>query len=155
MTIELKITLSQIQFLAEAKVFERGKNYFEDGSIQHRVLRGQRIEAFCEGSQYAPYHVTAILNGEGYVSSTCTCPYDWGGICKHVVALLLTYLLEAKSFTIRATISELLAQKSHDELVNMIEAMLNHHPDLLNLVDPDNNAPSPFISGDHFDQDYY
>lgn len=144
MSIELNITLHQIQRLADPKVFERGKHYHEDGSIINRVQREHQIEAFCHGSGMYPYRVTAILNDKGYVSSTCTCPYDWGGICKHEVALLLTYLLESKTFEQRPTTTELLRDKSQADLISIIEKMTNQYPQLLEYVDEELELPEEF-----------
>ncbi|MBD2305029.1 SWIM zinc finger family protein [Chroococcidiopsis sp. FACHB-1243] len=31
------------------------------------------------------------MGKQGIVSADCTCPYDWGGLCKHQIAVLLAY----------------------------------------------------------------
>jgi len=46
--------------------------------------------ADCEGSY--TYHLRVELDEGGIQSAFCTCPYDYAGYCKHIVALLLTYI---------------------------------------------------------------
>jgi uncharacterized Zn finger protein len=47
----------------------------------------------------------------------CTCPYDWGGICKHIVATLLIWVREPDSFHVLAPVDELLAGRSKNESI--------------------------------------
>lgn len=55
--------------------------------------RGAVITADVEGSDYAPYAISITLDPSGSVASAeCTCPYDDGGYCKHIVAGLLAVL---------------------------------------------------------------
>ena len=49
------------------------------------------------GSQFAPYSVRVVLDETGIVDASCSCPYDWGGLCKDIVAILLAYLHEPGS----------------------------------------------------------
>lgn len=135
-----------IEELASPKVFERGKRYYEDRSIVTTVIRGNRLEAFCYGSQV--YRVTAIVSDSGIGMTTCSCPYDWGGICKHRVALLLTYLHEPTLFVERSTIADLLADKDKDALISMIETILNRYPTLLSDIDPDLALPDELFWDD-------
>ena len=142
------ITITAIQNLADPKVFERGKSYYEDGMIIHRIIREHKLEAFSHGSRM--YRVSAYVH-DGRIGQThCTCPFDWGGICKHRVALLLTYLHEPKSFVNRLTIAELLMDKSHQDLVKLIETMLDRHADLLEIVDPQLELPEELFWDDEY-----
>lgn len=142
------IRIEAIQALAEPKIFERGKSYYEEGMIINPIMRDNRIEAFSHGSQI--YRVSAYIS-EGHIGQThCSCPYDWGGVCKHIVALLLTYLLQPKLFIKRLTIGELLLNKNRQDLINIIETMLDRHPTLLELVDPNLDLPEELF----WDDDY-
>ena len=67
------------------------------------------------------------------VSYLCTCPR--GGFCKHVVALLLTWVDDPVSFEVRPPIAEILTGKSKDELIALIDLMVRDHPNLEKLVD--------------------
>jgi len=67
-------------------VFERGENYREEGRIQQLDRFGDLVTATVSGSTL--YDVTVEFGGRS-IDTQCTCPYDGGGDCKHVVAVLL------------------------------------------------------------------
>lgn len=46
------------------------------------------FEFSCIGSSPEPYKVTIELGKNNIKTTSCTCPYDYGGICKHTVASL-------------------------------------------------------------------
>ena len=121
--------------------FQRGKTYFRGGRIFGRVRRGQTLTAGCHGSTGGPYRVVATLGtadrgstapGQNPVAAACDCPR--GGFCKHIVALLLSWIDDPASFAERPAIADLLAGKEREELVSMIEAMLLVAPDLEDLI---------------------
>jgi uncharacterized Zn finger protein len=100
------------------------------------VKRSIFLEAFCEaGSQPEPYYVTASLTENGIAEASCTCPYDYGGSCKHIVALLLTYVRRAQVFEKRPPFDAALNARSKDELIALIQKMLTYYPDLKAIVD--------------------
>ena len=67
-------------------VFERGTNYHDEGRIRRLDRFGDLVTAAVSGSNL--YDVTVDFGGRG-IDTRCTCPYDGGGDCKHVVAVLL------------------------------------------------------------------
>ncbi|HKS28752.1 MAG TPA: SWIM zinc finger family protein, partial [Pyrinomonadaceae bacterium] len=91
--------------------------------------------AQCEGSDYEPYQVSATLTESGIARTSCTCPYDYGGVCKHIVALLLTYIKDPQSFRSIPPLTELLADRSREELIALIGEMIEREPELLSLVE--------------------
>lgn len=126
----------QIRDRATKQSYSRGESYFKNGSIFDTVRRGNKLEARCHGSSHSPYHVSATLDEDGnIVAATCTCDYDWEGDCKHIVALLLTYLHKPDRFAERASIDDTLAQRSPEELVTLIRQMVERYPDLQALID--------------------
>lgn len=50
-------------------------------------LDGARIKSAVDGTYR--YSVSVSQGKGGRISCSCTCPYDWGGACKHIVATLL------------------------------------------------------------------
>ncbi len=78
---------------------ERAKNY-------HPVLLGydeQRASYTCENNNGTTYRVY-IYEVKGMITSSCSCPYDQGGICKHTIAAindLFQYLNGKKTFVIK------------------------------------------------------
>jgi len=60
--------------------------YFGQGSVRDLGQFGNKITTTVTGT--SDYRVTIRIDKES-VESSCTCPYDWGGCCKHIVATLL------------------------------------------------------------------
>ncbi len=139
---------SQIQALATEQSFERGQRYYRNGAIFNPVIQGQTLWADCEGTEV--YQSRAILGPKGVEDSDCTCPYDWGGLCKHLVALLLTYIHNRERFRQVPPIPELLAQRSREELIALVERMVQRHPDLLGWVDRPTTTDEPAPNLDHY-----
>jgi uncharacterized Zn finger protein len=104
-----RLTEAHIRNLALGSSFERGQNYYRDGAVFGAVRQGMELRAQCEGSDYEPYQVSATLKESGIAETSCTCPYDYGGICKHIVALLLTYIKDPQSFRSIPPLTELQA----------------------------------------------
>jgi uncharacterized Zn finger protein len=48
-----------------------------------------------QGSQHEPYHVRLSVEAGALGEAECSCPYDWDGICKHVVATLLAGIYDS------------------------------------------------------------
>src|SRR5919205_3624973 len=77
---------------ASAESFERGRDYYQQGAVLSLVLRGMVLTAQVEGSDRVPYVVRCTFDANGIAEAVCTCPYDWGGWCKHIVATCLAYI---------------------------------------------------------------
>lgn len=67
-------------------VFERGRNYRDEGRIRKLDRFDNLVTATVSGSNL--YDVTVDFDGQ-HIDARCTCPYDGSGDCKHVVAVLL------------------------------------------------------------------
>lgn len=67
---------------ATARSFSRGKSYYED--VKNLEQEGDKFTAQVYGS--SRYFVNIQIDDLD-ISSYCSCPYDWGGICKHIVAV--------------------------------------------------------------------
>ena len=102
-------TEADIRAGANSQSFERGSSYYRDGAVSDVVRRGNLLTAQVSGSAYAPYEIAITLLDDGGIGgATCTCPYDWGGYCKHIVAVLLT-VLHGDEITVKPELDTLLA----------------------------------------------
>ena len=127
---------TQIRQRATAKSYERGESYYQSKAIFDTVHQGDEIKGLCEGSSYRPYQVSATLNKDGnIVATSCTCEYEFEGDCKHIVALLLTYLREPELFELRAPVEDQLAERSQEELISLIRQMVSRYPDLQTIIE--------------------
>jgi uncharacterized Zn finger protein len=130
-----RLTEAHIRNLASESSFERGTNYYHDGAILEPIRQEMELLALCEGSGYEPYQVSVKLAKSGIVETSCTCPYDYGGICKHIVALLLTYVHDPQAIRSIPPLTALLAGLSQEELIALIGEMIKREPELLSLVE--------------------
>ncbi len=119
---------------ATEKSFERGKEYYYSGMVESVVQRGNRLFAEVLGSEEDPYHV-GIAFQEGDCDASCTCPYDWGGYCKHIVAVLLTWIHDRDLIAARAPIEELLDKLDGNKLKDLILRMVECDPGLSETID--------------------
>ncbi|MBK8931327.1 MAG: SWIM zinc finger family protein [Chloroflexi bacterium] len=94
----------------------RGQHYFRDGSVSDMARRGNLITAFVQGNDYEPYRVQVTLADFGIAETSCTCPYEQGGICKHIVATLLTAIHQPETITEKPPIATLLADLTAEQL---------------------------------------
>jgi uncharacterized Zn finger protein len=130
-----RLTEAHVRELSSEKSFDRGEAYYHDGSVLEPVRQERELRAQCQGSDYEPYQVSATLRESGIAETSCTCPYDYGGICKHLVALLLTYVHEPQSFRYIPPLTTLLAGRSREELIALIGELIKREPELLSLVE--------------------
>lgn len=130
-----RLTEAAIRNVTSEKSFRRGKEYYEAGAVSDLTRRGNILQAEVEGSHYEPYRVTIRLDAGGVVEATCTCPYREGGYCKHIVAVLLTYVHKPHAVVERPSVEDLLAGLSREELRELLGQLLSDHPHLMDWVE--------------------
>ena len=140
-----KITEATIRRLSTPQSFERGEDYYHTGAVSELIRRGDILSAAVQGSDYDPYTVRLELSDDGVVAADCTCPYDWGGYCKHIVAVLLACLHDPDQISERPSVTELLAGLGRDELLGLLTAILSQQPHLISWVEQQlaSQAPQP------------
>lgn len=89
-------------------------------AISNAAQQGTVLTAHCESTMEPYYRVSVTLDVAGVSEANCTCDYEYGGYCKHIVALLLTYIHKPKSFTARQAPEESLKELSGDELCALV-----------------------------------
>ncbi|HID61346.1 MAG TPA: SWIM zinc finger domain-containing protein, partial [Anaerolineae bacterium] len=132
---EPNLTEAAIRSLATARSFSRGEEYYRAGAVLDLERRGDTLLAQVEGSSYEPYDVTIELDAGGVAQAYCTCPYDWGGYCKHIVAVLLSCVRQPDRVQERPSVAALLAGLDRDALVDLFIALLDEHPHLADWVE--------------------
>jgi uncharacterized Zn finger protein len=137
-----KITESMIRAEASPESFRRGEEYHREGAISNTAIQGTVLSGECAGT-YAPYYrVQVELDEAGIADASCTCPYDFGGYCKHIVALLLAYMRHPKSFTVRKAPAELLADLDQNDLTAILTKLIQEQPDLYDRIEAMTSVPS-------------
>ncbi len=85
----MSITLNNFEEFVNSEVLERAKNYLDSGSVTEvEELYENDFTAVVLGT--TRYNVNIRINNKSeLLTHQCNCPYDFGPICKHKVALLL------------------------------------------------------------------
>ena len=140
------ITEDQIQERCTQQVFSRGEGYFYNEAIENPMFHGWTLSANCYGSEETPYSVSVELTPTGIADAACSCPYDWGGDCKHIVALLLTYVHEPDEIRSIEPVLTAIAEKPRATLLRIIAELLKREPALVSIVETytDDVAESQF-----------
>lgn len=142
---ELPLSEIEIQALATAKVFVRGRDLFDESILEDFTRRGEQLSASCQGSTGETYQLSVRINEQGIQRTCCTCPYDYEGLCKHLVALLLAWAHTPEEFyqveslpssgaRHESTLLIELKGRERDELAQIIVQLTEAEPKLGNLV---------------------
>ncbi len=111
------LTETAIRQRAGRESLARGEEYFERGAVVRLARRGEHVHAEVEGSAYEPYQVTVKLDELGVHEASCSCPFEWGGDCKHIVATLLACLRTPEEIEERPPLSSVLADLRREQRV--------------------------------------
>ena len=82
-----ELTTDAIKAICNEKSYSRGQSYYRNGHVAMASMDGNGIKSVVDGTY--KYNVSVSQGKGGRISCSCTCPYDWGGACKHIVATLL------------------------------------------------------------------
>lgn len=79
-------TCETIRSLCTDQSFKRGRNYYRQDRVKEIDIDGREIQATVRGSNN--YDVTIDILDDT-IRTHCSCPYDYAGDCKHIIAVLL------------------------------------------------------------------
>lgn len=127
--MELRITEDFLKTLCSPTSYERGVSLYESHAVFDLYRQNDTLVAKCEGTSAPYYHVSARFDENGIVEADCSCPYDLGGLCKHLVAMLFTYLNEPDLFKSRIDLRAQLSQLDRTTLEDLLTVALNEHSD--------------------------
>lgn len=93
------MTLQDFENQIDSKIKQRGKVYFQEGNVQFiEEVKKNVWAADVVGTD--DYQVEIQLGSKGDIKKyECSCPYDYGTICKHVVAVLYS-IIEQKTVNV-------------------------------------------------------
>src|SRR5262245_10834152 len=138
----IKLTDAIIRASANEKSFARGQELYRSGAISDAAVQGNVLTGRCEGTQSPFYKVRAELDAGCVRSASCDCEYDFGGYCKHIVALLLTYAHKPKQFVVREDVAKRLAELSREQLLALLTDLLEDVPDLSDWLEAALSEPA-------------
>jgi hypothetical protein len=129
------LSTTDIQDWVGSASFSKGQSYFLQNAIIEPRRQGMTLKAQCRGSSAPSYRVEVTMGANDIARANCSCPVGGGGHCKHVAALLLTWLEKPKEFQDIENLDSTLEHRSKDELIALILQMLQHHPELEYLLE--------------------
>ncbi|MBU0713120.1 hypothetical protein KJ762_14435 [bacterium] len=85
----MKLTIDYIQEKSSERSFNRGEEYYEIGNVKKLTSKDGVFSAIVSGTNY--YKVEVVCKDENFLFN-CSCPFDFGGLCKHSVAVGLAII---------------------------------------------------------------
>lgn len=140
MTATPPFTEASLRRNATDQSWARGQDYYRGGAVTQIVRRpiptgGDRITATVEGSEANDYRVLLTCDRGGLTSATCSCPYDYEGWCKHIIAVGLTCIHKPDQIRIAPSLETLLAPLSRDDLSDIILELIESDSELAETVE--------------------
>lgn len=146
------MNLKNFEFEIERKIIDRGLNYYKNGDIKKlEKVSENEFSAVVFGTE--KYSVYVKLNEGAIIEHECDCPYDYGDVCKHKVAVF--YSIRQENFTDTSDkLKTLLADLNESALRRFVSDLLkkdqSFRRELLREFDEDFEEDE-----DEFDEDYY
>lgn len=109
--------------------------YARDHAIASARYTGLTLKAQCQGSRPAPYRVSVTLNEDGIAAGQCSCPIGAGGHCKHVGALLLTWIATPEDFIEVEALDVALNRLSQEQVVELVLRLARRSPEVEMLLE--------------------
>jgi len=128
------LSRSDVRNWTEQRFYDRGKTYFRQDRIQRPRREAHTLKAECRGSRPDPYHLEVEFHDDGIGRAECSCPVGGGGRCKHVVALLLTWVETPEAVSEQDLLAQTVEELSQETLAQLVLDMVERHPDLERLV---------------------
>lgn len=118
------INLDQFEQEIDTDILKRGYQYFKKGLVSEPNSTGiGEYEFEVDGTE--DYIVELRIVGRNLVHATCTCPYDWGAICKHIAASVICLENEKLELETKPNTKSKEAKKSSPKRKASVENILN------------------------------
>lgn len=130
-----KLSEASIRRHATSQSFERGQDYYKSGSVTSLIQRGNKLSAHVEGSDFDPYRLSIDFDNGGITDAFCTCPYNFEGWCKHIIATLLICLHQPDLIEQRPELTKLMAPLTREQLQLVLHKLALEQPDWMDAIE--------------------
>ena len=130
-----QLSQDMIRRYASSQSWQRGEAYYHDGAVRRVVQRGNLLAAEVEGNDIRPYQVSISFDGKELGAVYCSCPYDYEGCCKHIVATLLVCLHDPARIELRPSLEEILDRLNEVQTQALIQELVADKPELINEIE--------------------
>ena len=147
------MNLKNFESEIEGKIVERGLSYYKSGDVKRlEKVSENEFSAVVFGTE--KYSVYVKLNGETIAEHECDCPYDYGDVCKHEVAVF--YAIRNGDFSDTSGKLKSLLENLHESALrkfvsNLLVKDQSFRREFLREFDEDFDEDDE----DEFDEDYY
>jgi uncharacterized Zn finger protein len=118
---------------ATQQSWSRAESYASGGRVTDLCQRGGLLQAFVDGSDL--YRVTIEFDQTSVNSATCSCPYDYSGWCKHIIATLMVASEDPDQIERRASLPELLDRLNPVQTQQLVKQLVVQYPELMDAID--------------------
>ena len=87
--------MADIKTAVNNKSLQRARSYVD--GVRRAVRNGRTLHAEVGKGRYYNVEIDVL---DGGIAAACSCPYNWGGYCKHIGAVLLKWIEQPGSFVI-------------------------------------------------------
>ena len=129
------LTEDRIRQHAASRSYDRGLSYYKSGDVLSVIKRGNAIQAFVEGSAYSPYSILIEFDDTSLTDCLCSCPYNYGDFCKHLVAVFLTCLYNPEEVQERPPLEAVLDTLDVDTLKRLILKLARKNPEWFSEIE--------------------
>jgi uncharacterized Zn finger protein len=126
---------SRVRDHTSPESFRRGEDYYLQGTVLSMTRRGGALQAEVAGSDFAPYNVRVSFDETGVTDATCSCPYEWGGWCKHIVAVLLAQTRDPEEIRNLPALEETLSELDRGRLQELLLKLAERDPSLAGVIE--------------------
>ena len=133
----------RIRDYSSPESFRKGEAYYRQGAVLSLTRRGDELHADVAGSDLAPYKVRVFFDEAGFTDATCSCPYDWGGWCKHIVAVLLARARNPEAVRDLPALEETLSGLDRDQLRELLLKLAERDPSLAGAIEGELSLYAP------------
>jgi uncharacterized Zn finger protein len=121
----MQLTLNNIDEIIEHRFVERGINYWLEGAVINLKDNKSNWTANVQGTEL--YLVKIELEDIAVINYECSCPFDKGKVCKHIIAVLFAiksklkkqHNIKAQSSNNKIEISDILNEVKSFQLSKM------------------------------------
>lgn len=105
----MALRLDNFEQAVEPVIVKRGKSYFRSGCVVQFSDEDGEVKAVVIGSDR--YKVSMTIDRNGVIHEhRCNCPYDWGNVCKHEVAVLYYLREQRKKALHKRQVTDIIAE---------------------------------------------
>ncbi|OFZ58714.1 MAG: hypothetical protein A3D92_22035, partial [Bacteroidetes bacterium RIFCSPHIGHO2_02_FULL_44_7] len=120
----------------------RGAEYFTNQAVHGlRQVKTNQWAASVDGTE--PYNVRVILREDIVIDYSCSCPYDSGPVCKHIVAVL--YELRARKYgeEKEESLDKIVSGMPRKSLEAVVLEYAGQEPDFADYISAKNTLKAP------------